>query len=131
MYVVELEHKSLQKKCTNVKQIVDAIKQHADEYKFSLTESNVFYTIFKNSFNYEPLELNEYCAAILGLTEVKISTDNDENLVFTGEFRPLFNYGNSRMFVSCDIVEDQYVGHQMEPLRIATCKGEESKITTK
>lgn len=131
VYAVEMEHKSLQKKCTSVKQIVDAINQHADGYNFSLTENNVSYTIFKNSFKYELLELNEYCAAILGLSEVKISTDNDGNRVFTGEFRPLFNYGKSRMFVYCDIVEDQYVGHQMEPLlRIATYKGEENKITT-
>ena len=38
VYAVEMEHKSLQKKCTSVKQIVDAINQHADGYKFSLTE---------------------------------------------------------------------------------------------
>jgi len=47
------------------------------------------------------------------------------------QFPPTFNYGKTRMFIYTDVVENQYVGHQMAPLlRISTYDGKDKHIKT-
>lgn len=77
-----------------------------------------------HQFEYKELELNSYIAAMLGLSETKLSRDKYENTVYE-KYVPAFNYGKTRMFIYFDIIENQYVGDQMAPL-----EGEDNKIAT-
>lgn len=80
---------------------------------------------------YFKLYLEDKILAILGMTEDMIDNATNSRTQQTAPFRPYFAYGQQKMYIYMDAIENQHVGGMMAPLlRIADYKGEREKTTT-
>lgn len=79
---------------------------------------------------YFRLFLEEKTMAILGVNDHMVQNVVSSREPERAEFRPYFGYGQQKMYIYVDAIENQHVGGMMAPLlRIADYKGESQKTT--
>lgn len=71
------------------------------------------------------LKLADSIENMLGITETV-----EVNEKIRGSFRPFFGHGQQKMYIYCDIIENQHIGGQLAPLlRITNYHGVDGKTT--
>lgn len=102
----------------------------AIQFKYQNNSVSLFYS--ENVFDFYDLKTSDQIKAVLGLTEITSSllaenTCREER----GIFRPFFGYGQQKMYIYVDIIENQFIGSQLAPLlRITDYRGQNATTTT-
>lgn len=112
--------------------LLNQLKHKIPALKFGYTNNIVTLTYTDNVYNFYKLETSDQIKAILGLTDIAITQTNQKlNREERGIFRPFFGYGQQKMYIYADIIENQFIGSQLAPLlRITDYKGENATTTT-
>ncbi len=112
--------------------LVSQLKQKIPS-PFLKYENNIVSMSYTDSvYDFVSLIPSEQVKAILGISEITTTHSvKNTHLVEKGVFRPFFGYGQQKMYIYADIIENQFIGSQLAPLlRITDYKGQNATTTT-
>jgi len=111
--------------------LIHQLQQKLSFIQFEHKNNTVTLIHTESKYKFYELKLTDQIKAILGVSEIStcyssLNTLREEK----GVFRPFFGYGQQKMYIYVDIIENQFIGSQLAPLlRITDYKGQNATTT--
>lgn len=116
----------------DVEGLIDELTQKIPSPLFYYGNNLVSLSYIDNSFDFVTFNPSDQVKAVLGISEITTTqTTQNDHREEKGVFRPFFGYGQQKMYIYADIIENQFIGSQLAPLlRITDYKGQNATTST-
>ncbi len=123
---------TLDEEAYDVDGLVNQLKQKITSPFIKYENNIVSMSYTDNVYDFVSLIPSDQVKAILGISEIATTHSvKNTHRVDKGVFRPFFGYGQQKMYIYADIIENQFIGSQLAPLlRITDYKGQNATTST-